>query len=220
MRDRAFRRYVDRLAGSGRRARRGARPDDDQAAALRTAIALRAGRPGSGTPTEDFQAALHQRLAAELAEPAEPTQRFSRRRLVRATGLAAASVAAGAVADRVVQTAVAAGPEQEQLTPNNGTWRTVTTAAALADGAVHDFDLGTVNGFVHRSDGHLIAVSGVCTHLGCRLTHAGAELTCPCHRAAFQPDGAVIRHQLKQPLRPLPRLAVRELNGDVQIYAP
>lgn len=31
------------------------------------------------------------------------------------------------------------------------------------------FDVSSVRGFVHRRDGHLQAVSGVCTHQGCAL---------------------------------------------------
>jgi nitrite reductase/ring-hydroxylating ferredoxin subunit len=98
----------------------------------------------------------------------------------------------------------------------------VAATADLADGAVRAFDLGTVNGFVERTGGRLRAVSGVCTHLGCRLALDGParELTCPCHNAAFAVTGELIRHQLKTPPPALPRLAVREIDGAVQIFAP
>lgn len=227
MRDGAFRRYLDRLAGSrGRPARwwLARKPvDDEQAAQVRTAIALRAARPGSSAPSEEFQAALHRRLAAELEPASRPG--ISRRRLVQATSIAAASAVAGAFVEHTAGMGTSAEPaaQPELLMPNTGTWRTVAASTELADGAVRDFDLGTVNGFVRRRDGHLLAVSGVCTHLGCRLalsSGAQPELVCPCHRAAFSTDGAVIRHQLTQPLRPLPRLAVREISGSIQVYAP
>lgn len=225
MRDRAFRRYVERLAGSARR-----RPlargtvDDDQAAQLRAAIALRAARPGSGTPSEEFQTALHRRLAAEFEPPATAEAAVSRRRLVQATSVAAASVAAGVAVDRALPAGQRgpANPGQEQLSPNAGTWRTVATSEELAGGAVRGFDLGSVNGFVQREAGRLVAVSGVCTHLGCRLvlSGGGAELACPCHHTAFRPTGEVIRQQLPERLRPLPRLAVREIDNTIQVYAP
>jgi cytochrome b6-f complex iron-sulfur subunit len=71
-----------------------------------------------------------------------------------------------------------------------------------------------------RSGG--VGVSGVCIHLGCRLVLDGLalELTCPCHTAAFALTGQLVGHQLKTPPPALPRLAVREIDGDVQIYAP
>jgi nitrite reductase/ring-hydroxylating ferredoxin subunit len=198
--------------------------DEEQAAQVRTAIALRAARPGSDAPSEEFRAALHRRLAADL-EPA-PRPGISRRRLVQATSLAAASAVAGALVEHTAGAGMGAVAEPQQpelLMPNAGTWRTVAASAELDGGTVRDFDLGTVNGFVRRRDGHLLAVSGVCTHLGCRLALSGGatpELVCPCHRAAFSTDGAVIRHQLPRPLRPLPRLAVREINGSIQVFAP
>jgi cytochrome b6-f complex iron-sulfur subunit len=65
-------------------------------------------------------------------------------------------------------------------------------------------------------------VSGVCTHQGCRLALAAgtARLVCPCHGAQFALDGAVIWHRHTITLTALPRLAVREAGGFVQVYAP
>jgi cytochrome b6-f complex iron-sulfur subunit len=223
MRARAFRRYVNGLADARlpRWFRRRHSLDDEQAAQLRTAIALRAARPGAGTPSEEFQTRLHRRLATELDPVPQPG--VTRRRLVQATSLAAASAIVGAGLEHATSGTVAA-QGQETLTPNAGSWRTVATSEELADGTVRGFDLGRVNGFVRRSEGRLLAVSGVCTHLGCRLTLSAptvsAELNCPCHRAAFTTTGAVIRYELRQPLRPLPRMAVREIDGTIQVYAP
>jgi cytochrome b6-f complex iron-sulfur subunit len=64
MNPRQLRSYVEALL-------RGRRPsgftaDDDATAVIRTAITLRAARPGSGAPSEEFLAGLHQRLAAEI----------------------------------------------------------------------------------------------------------------------------------------------------------
>jgi cytochrome b6-f complex iron-sulfur subunit len=229
MNTRRLRRYVDDLL-AGRRPR-GFRPDDDEAADIRTAITLRAARPGSGAPSEEFVTGLRRRLADEFAADAEadpkaPRRGPSRRRVVQLTSAtaaaAAAGVAGGVALDRAltgVPTAVAGGAT---LSPNTGTWHTVAASADLTDGAVRAFDLGSVNGFVERTGGRLRAVSGVCTHLGCRLVLDGParELTCPCHTAAFALTGELVRHQLKTPPPALPRLPVREIDGDVQIYAP
>ena len=228
-----LRRYVEDLL-------RGRRPrpfpaDTDEAADIRTAIALRAARPGSGTPSEEFVTGLHRRLAAELTantttDPAPAPRAATRRRVVQVASAAAASAAAVAAAagvaggvalDRAL-TAPAAPAGGGTLSPNAGTWHTVAASADLADGTIRAFDLGTVNGFVERIAGRLRAVSGVCTHLGCRLALDGParELACPCHNAAFALTGELVRHQLRTPPPALPRLAVREIDGAVQVFAP
>src|SRR2546423_2891292 len=99
MNSRRLRRYVDDLL-------RGRRPrpfpaDDDEAADVRTAIALRAARSGSGAPSEEFVTGLHRRLAAEFAAStdADPTPAFhaaTRRRVVQGAAAAAPPAAAGA----------------------------------------------------------------------------------------------------------------------------
>jgi nitrite reductase/ring-hydroxylating ferredoxin subunit len=229
MTTRRLRRYVENLL-------RGRRPrpfpaDADEAADIRTAITLRAARPGSGAPSEEFVTGLHRRLAAEFgspgeARPASARPAPTRRRVVQVASAAAAAAAVGAAGGAALDHALA-GPAARvaadaTLSPNTGTWHTVAVAADLTEGTVRAFDLGTVNGFVERSGGRLRAVSGVCTHLGCHLALDGParELTCPCHNAAFALSGELVRHQLKTPPPALPRLAVREVDGAIQIYAP
>ena len=235
MTTRRLRRYVEDLL-------RGRRPrpfpaDDDEAADIRAAIALRAARPGSGAPSEEFVTGLHRRLAAEFASTGEAASAGearpspgvappTRRRVIQVASAAAAVAAVGAAGGAALDHALT-GPAAPvaggtTLRPNTGTWHTVAATADLADGAVRAFDLGTVNGFVERVGGRLRAVSGVCTHLGCHLALDGPrrELTCPCHNAAFALTGELVRHQLKTPPPALPRLAVREIDGAVQIFAP
>jgi nitrite reductase/ring-hydroxylating ferredoxin subunit len=226
---RRLRRYVEDLL-HGRRPR----PfpvDRDEAADVRTAILLRAAGPGSGAPSEEFVTGLHRRLATEFASagearpsPAGPPP--TRRRVIQVASAAAAAAAVGAAGGAALDHTLTGLPAPvvggATLSPNTGTWHTVTATADLADGAVRAFDLGTVNGFVERAGGRLRAVSGVCTHLGCHLALDGPrrELTCPCHNAAFAVTGELVRHQLKTPPPALPRLAVREIDGVVQIFAP
>jgi cytochrome b6-f complex iron-sulfur subunit len=224
MTSRRLRRYVEDLL-HGRRPR-SFRPNPDEAADIRTAITLRAERPGSGAPSEEFVAGLQRRLAAELAPQGEATTpaRPSRRQAVQLASVAAAvGTAAGVALDRVLAGAAAATPlAQPTLEPNVGTWHTVAAAADLGDGAVRAFDVGTVSGFVERTTDGLRAVSGICTHLGCRLAldAASRELLCPCHNAAFAVTGELVRHQLTTPPPPLPEIAVREVQGAVQVLAP
>lgn len=210
------RRFVESLL-RGRRPRRFP-VDDADADTLRAAIELRAARPGSGTPSEEFVADLYRRLARERRKEAERRPVATRRQLVLGGALAATGVVAGAATDHALT-----GPEVlaggGTLNPDAGVWHPVVAAADLPEGAVRAFDAGSVNGFVYRSDGRLRAISGTCTHQGCRLgLEAGTRLRCPCHRALFALDGRVLHHRFPRPLPALPRMAVRQADGVVQVY--
>jgi cytochrome b6-f complex iron-sulfur subunit len=226
MTTRRLRRYVENLL-RGRRPRP-FRVDEDEAADIRTAIALRAARPGSGSPSEEFITDLHRRLAAEFGAGSEPLlapthPAPTRRRVIQMASVAAAVGAAGGAAlDHALTGPAIPAAGGAPLNPDVGTWHTVAATADLTEGAVSRFDLGTVNGFVERTGGRLRAVSGTCTHQGCQLMLNGParELTCPCHRAAFALSGELVSHQLKTPPPALPRMAVREVDGAVQIFAP
>ena len=228
---RGARRFVADLL-RGRRPR-SFRADETDVGQLRAAITLRAAQPGSATPREEFVTDLHRRLADQLATeqtatplPApRPVVDSTRRRLVAASSIAVAAAAAGAVVDH---TLISRGPAQsgaggeQTLIPSTGQWRTVSASADLAEGGVQGFDLGSVVGFVARTGGALRAVSGVCTHLGCRLTldAAARRLDCPCHRTSFAVSGELLRYQLPVPPAALPQFKVREMHGEVQVYAP
>ena len=227
MTGRELRRHLDDLA-AGRRPRP-FRATEDDAEELRVALELRAAAPGADTPREGFVDELQRRLAAELAAPAPerapadpapaPRALGRRRLLVQGAGLAAASAAVGASVDHLLTRESAPGPQE--LTPNSGTWQTVAASTELPEGTVRAFDLGTVAGFVHRADGLPQAVSGTCTHLGCRLRLVPAgTLDCPCHTTVFAASGEVVTHQLPVAPAPLPRFATREVDGAVQVYAP
>lgn len=207
---------------------RGRRPRPFQAtpedlAELRGAIMLRAMTPGAAEPSEQFVDALRQRLAAELDEEAPPAK--TRRQVVRDVTLVAASAATGMGVGAAL-TASDATKEQQNpaapLTPDDATWHAVAAARDLPEGECLPFDLGSVTGFVTRTDGRLDAVSGICTHLGCRLTldDSHERLKCPCHRTTFTTDGDVLAHQLPAPPPPLPHLRVRESGDTVEILAP
>jgi len=217
---RDVRRFVEDLLRGGRS--RGFRPDDDDAADMRTAIELRAARPGSGAAGEEFVADLRRRLATELDEDdgAVVPLRSGRRRVLQFGSVAAAGLAVGAVASRVASTAadVAEGP----LVPNDGTWMRVAASTELPDGAVRGFEVDGVTGFVRRDGGQVAAVSGICTHQGCalRLDAPARELRCPCHRTSFAVNGTLVSHQLPTPPRALPALSVREADGGIEVLAP
>jgi nitrite reductase/ring-hydroxylating ferredoxin subunit len=233
---RAARRFVEDLL-RGRRPR-SFRADDADVAQLRAAITLRAAQSGNAAPRVEFVTDLHRRLAAELApeqtgqplpSPHQTQPRSAvdgtRRQLVAASSIAVAAAAVGAVVDHTLTSrgrAPGGAGGDQTLTPNTGQWHTVSTSTDLAEGGVQGFDLGSVIGFVTRTAGHVGAVSGVCTHQGCRLAPdaAARRLDCPCHNASFAVSGELLAHQLPVPPRALPQLRVRETHGDVQVYAP
>ena len=237
MRD-AVDRYVERLLRQ--RSPKPFAPSEDDLAVARTAIDLLAARPEADGPREEFVADLRARIAAQdtapRPAPASPGVRPApgRRRLLVATALTA-TAAAGAGVDHLLTRQPAASPAaadstpadptpaDSAITPTRGAWQTVAATADLPEGAVLSFDLGSVAGFVQRVSGRLQAVSGICTHQGCRLdlTPGRDQLACPCHGATFALAGQSLTHpRTIRPLRPLPRLAVRESDGHVQIYAP
>jgi nitrite reductase/ring-hydroxylating ferredoxin subunit len=226
MNPRGLRRYIDDLL-VGRRPR-AFRPDDFEAAQIRTAIDLQAAKPGAAAPRPEFLADLHRQLADQLddASPkgSAPPSATRRQVIVGTSAAAAAAVAAVSVDRLVMRGENPTGDEKSdgELTPNAGTWQRVAASSDVPDGAMHPFDLGSVIGFVRRVDGKPEAVSGVCTHQGCRLWFDGPDdrLRCPCHSTSFTVTGQVLTHQLPIAPKPLPALQVREVNGVIEVLAP
>jgi nitrite reductase/ring-hydroxylating ferredoxin subunit len=224
MNTRGLRRYVDDLL-RGRRPKPFA-PDDFEAAQVRTAIELQAARMGSDAPRPEFLADLHGRLAEQMGDKQVTRLRATRRQVIVGTSAAAAAVAAGATAGVVGDQLVAGRRNQDdvssELQPTDGTWQHVAASADVRDGDMHPFDIGSVVGFVRRINGQPEAISGVCTHQGCRLwfDRPDDSLRCPCHSTSFSPTGQVLTHALPISPKPLPRLEVREQNGSIEVFAP
>jgi cytochrome b6-f complex iron-sulfur subunit len=228
MNARRVRTYVDDLL-RGRRPKP-FRPDDFEAAQIRTAIDLQAARLGSDAPRQEFLSDLRHRLAAQMdGTSSQPVARFgaTRRHVIVGTSAAAAAAVAAVSIDRAVIDSgqVADGDNKYnsgELTPNTGRWQRVAASAEVPDGVMHPFDLGSVVGFVRRVDGKPQAVSGVCTHQGCRLWFDAPDdrLRCPCHSTSFSPAGQVLTHQLPIAPKPLPTLMVREQGGAIEVFVP
>lgn len=227
MNARGLRRYVDDLL-RGRRPKPFA-PDDFEAAQIRTAIELRAARQGAevdDAPSPEFLSDLHGRLAEQMSgtpPAAPPKANTTRRQVIVGTSAAAAAAAAAVSIDRAVTGGPAEAPAVAgQLTPNDGSWQRVAASSDVPDGLMHPFDLGSVSGFVRRVNGKPEAISGVCTHQGCRLWFDAPDdrLRCPCHSTSFSPTGQVLTHQLPIAPKPLPTLMVREVGGVIEVFAP
>lgn len=224
MNARGLRRYVDDLL-RGRRPKPFA-PDDFEAAQIRTAIELRAAGQGDDAPRQEFLDDLHRRLAEQMAGAAtqpEPKPNTTRRQVIVGTSAAAAAAVTAVSIDRAVTGGVTEGPAVAgELKPNDGSWQRVAASSEVPDGRMHAFDLGSVSGFVRRVEGKPQAVSGVCTHQGCRLWFDAPDdrLRCPCHSTSFSPAGEVLTHQLPIAPKPLPTLMVREADGVIEVLAP
>jgi len=197
----------------------------EDAEAMRAAIELRAAGAEEAIPSVHFVQDLHDQLSG-LAGGAQPVHlpRISRRQWLLEGAVAASAAGVAVVVDRTVFASSGAQQPaaQRELTPDNGTWHTVAERADLVDGAVTRFSTPGAVGFVATENGTLEAVSGVCSHQGCLLkfNEAARRLDCPCHRAAFSLAGEVLFSQLPTPPPPLPRLALRDESGHVQVFVP
>ena len=226
MNARALRRYIDDLL-RGRRPKP-FRPDDFEAAQIRTAIDLQAARLGSDAPRQEFLTDLHRRLAEQQEGTGQPVSKSTatRRNVIVGTSAAAAAAVAAVSIDRALidggQVADGGNSGSSELTPTTGRWMRVAASADVPDGVMRPFDVGSVIGFVRRVDGKAEAVSGVCTHQGCRLWFDAPDdrLRCPCHSTSFTPAGQVLTHQLPIAPKPLPTLMVREQGGTIEVLVP
>lgn len=231
MSDRELHRTVDDLL-AGRRPRPFTASDFD-AAQLATAIDLVAAREGADEPRPEFTTGLKALLVQDMsgdqgsATPMRARSPSSTRRQVIAGTAAAATAAVASVAvdrllfpARIDQGQVAQGGAE--MMPTEGAWRAVVDSSALLEGAVHSFDLDSVTGFVRRVEGRVQAVSGACTHQGCKLwfDQSADRLRCPCHSTSFSPAGQVITHALPIAPKPLPHFEVRERGGVIEVLAP
>lgn len=85
--------------------------------------------------------------------------------------------------------------------------------SVVKPGAAHLFQYrGRPAALLQSKPGEYIALSAVCTHLGCvvQWQEAKGEFLCPCHGGRFSPTGTVLGGPPPRPLEMLP-VAV---NGD------
>jgi len=206
--------FIDAMVRGMRPPRFRARREDVDV--LCAAVELAASRHGNVVPDPSFLHGLEQACRKAVSQSRPGVRHIvTRRHLLETAGLAVAAGALGAVGDRLV---TSPGQMQPDLAPENGTWVAVARLDELTPGRVVRFVTPSVTGFIHQQSGQITAVSGVCTHQGCLLElDGGNTLQCPCHRAAFSPAGLVISHELDFNLPPLPKLATRIRNGNVEV---
>jgi len=95
--------------------------------------------------------------------------------------------------------AVAVGyPVYRYLAPlqkENSAGKVVIPEQDLPDGGAKFFEYaGSTAVMVRKQGGDLVALSAVCTHLGCivQWEKEKQDFLCPCHGGRFTPEGAVI----------------------------
>jgi Rieske Fe-S protein len=206
--DKHLQRYIDAILHD-RRPRRGAAGDD--AEAMRLAARLHAAHPGAADPSPAFVDSLARRLRQDPADERVPMP--ERRRFLAAAGVAAAAGIGAGVGIEHLRAGVSA-PSQPTLAPTDGRWVEVARMSELQLGTVKRFSANGIEGFVLNNNGHVSALSAVCTDQGCILQAdaSGRKLNCPCHYAQFNLDGSP-KPGSYHPVTPLPVIQVRA-NGD------
>ncbi|MFD6175946.1 MULTISPECIES: Rieske (2Fe-2S) protein [unclassified Isoptericola] len=138
---------------------------------------------------------------------------FTRRQVLRGTG-----VAAGAVAGAGVLAACAEQkPTPEQAAASASAAGPGTVVVALADvpvgGAVSAKVAGQDVLVTQPTEGEVHAFSAICTHAGCTVAPGDGELVCPCHQSRYAlADAAVLGGPAPEPL---PAIQVEVSGSDV-----
>lgn len=213
-------RFVDDLL-HGRRPHR-FEATQEEAEAMTAAAGLAAARVGADVPNKVALERIHQRLAEALDESSVVDRRFSRRAWLRAAGAAAAAVVVGVGLDELVRNQQESGGAggAATLLPDNGSWQPVAAVIDLPSGHAMTVQTASLDAVIVNDGGTITAVSGVCTHLGCKLQpdDANRKLNCPCHQTAFSWSGKVLYYRLKAAPANLPKIPSRVNNGQIELY--
>lgn len=137
-------------------------------------------------------------------------ENVGRRRFLGVCAAGASAAAAVAVAYPVIR----------YLAPRSGQTgaeKVVFSASDLPEGEAKFFQYaGSSAVLVKTKSGELVALSAVCTHLGCivQWEKDKQDFLCPCHAGRYSPDGAVLSGP---PPRPLAKIAVSVANGKITV---
>jgi len=216
-------RFVDDLL-HGRRPRRfTASPEELDA--MSAAAGLASARAGADIPDQAALDRIHRKLSAALDERPTVELGLTRRTWLRTMGTAAAALVVGAGLEGIVTNqgksgSAPPGGGPNVLMPDNGTWRPVAAVTQLPPGHAMPVSTGAVDAVIVNDGGTISAVSGICTHLGCRLQpdDASKKLSCPCHQTAFSWSGKVLYYRLKSAPANLPQIPSRLNEGQIELF--
>ncbi len=154
------------------------------------AITAAARLAGTSQGPQRMHPAFRRRLAEALEQ--QPREGLVTRRMALVAGLGlAAGAATGGLVGRATEPKPVAGTGGEAITPVSGRWIDVAALNDLQEGHGKHVVAGSIGAFVFRRGESVTAVSSICSHLPCELWWDGhnGNLACPCHPAAFAPDG-------------------------------
>lgn len=153
-----------------------------------------------------------------------PAEVSRRKLLIGSIGVMSGAIAAGVGVPAIFYVA---GPAQEQGGEQDwirlGSVNSVDTGSQTLMKATVERRAGylttteELSVFVSTENGsEFIALSNICTHLGCRVRWVEEQdgFFCPCHNAIFGPDGSV---QTGPPPRPLDRFETKVEDGQIFI---
>lgn len=111
-------------------------------------------------------------------------------------------------------------PVYRYLAPRSGTGASVKVVILEKDvpeGEAKFFEFaGSSAVLVRKRGGELVALSAVCTHLGCivQWEKDRQDFLCPCHAGHYNPDGVVTSGP---PPKPLAKLSFSVANGAITV---
>jgi nitrite reductase/ring-hydroxylating ferredoxin subunit len=214
--------FVDDLL-HGRRPRR-FDASQEEIEAMTAASGLMSARVGADLPDKAALDRIHRKLSAAMDESPAAERQLTRRTWLRTMGAAAAAVVVGVVLDEVVTSRGTPAPQVAGLPtilmPDNGTWHPVADVTQLPPGHAMKVSTGLVDAVIVNDAGAISAVSGICTHLGCKLQpdDASRQLKCPCHQTAFGWSGKVLYYRLKAEPAQLPQIPSRVNEGKIELF--
>jgi len=152
------------------------------------------------TPRDEIAMSEEMNLPANIVE--EPGEQATRRAFLAAAGVAGLCYAA-ALAYPVYR--YLASPEEMALSATAVTEVTLKDAQKLPVGSVLMFKFGTSPAMlIHHEDGRWIALTAVCTHLGCTVQYEpqADRIHCACHGGVYNAyTGANVSGPPPKPLK-------------------
>jgi Rieske Fe-S protein len=143
---------------------------------------------------------------------------LSRRTVLRGAGVAALAVGAvgvlAACAPSGGTTTPAAGGASSTGGTGSGTASLAKVDAIPVGGAILVKDAAGKPVILSQpTAGTVVAMTAICTHMGCTVAPAGAQLVCPCHGSVYKSaDGSNVSGPAPKPLA---AVTVHVVNGEV-----
>jgi len=143
---------------------------------------------------------------------------LSRRRVLRGAGVAALAVGGAGVLAACGSSGSTATPAAGGASSTGGTGSGTASLAKVdaipVGGAILVKDAAGKPVILSQpTAGTVVAMTAICTHMGCTVAPTGAQLVCPCHGSVYKSaDGSNVSGQAPKPLA---AVTVHVVNGEV-----